>query len=217
MVNKLLRTQDTLLSQSKVWLFGRVMADITINVAAYDVPKDDKSGSNFDQPPTRSANNFLLNQLAQAKDPKFARIVGFSYEGAFYDLARPTLFLVHGDGIDAETPDESIEPRFALLTRAPPNFGRTGLGTQFGSFSSTVRAWAYDRADFTVRLDAETGSFDALLLASELGAWDAPAQSSGSLARAAGSLARSAGSLARSAGSLARSSRGRNGNSGTDL
>jgi hypothetical protein len=200
--------RDTLLNQSKIWLFGRTLADITINRKAYALPSNEQGGNAQDQPPSMSSNNFLLNQLAVARDPKFARVFAFSYEGAFFDLQRPAIFLVHGDGIDADTPNEAFDPNLALLNRAPPNVGRTGLGTQSGAFAGSVKAWAYDRADFTIRLDADTGTFDTLLLSAELGVWDASSRAAGSVARSAGSVARSAGSVARAAGSVARSRRG---------
>jgi hypothetical protein len=40
-------------------------------------------------------NNQLERQLSEAS---FARIYGFSYDGAYYELPRPTLFLIHGEG-----------------------------------------------------------------------------------------------------------------------
>jgi hypothetical protein len=199
---------DTLLNQSKIWLFGRVLADIKINKEAYAGPDNANNGNIEGQPPSMSQNRFLLNQLTLATDPKFARIFAFSYEGSFFDLQRPALFLVHGDGIEPDTPDAIVDPNLTFLDRAPASFGRTGLGTQAGSFAAGVKAWAYDRADFTIRMDADTGTFDTLLLSAELGGWDGPTRSAGSVARASGSVARSAGSVARAAGSVARARRG---------
>jgi hypothetical protein len=199
---------DTLLSQSKIWLFGRVLADIEINKNAYGAPANANAGNIEGHPPSMSQNKFLLNQLTLAADPKFARIFAFSYEGSFFDLQRPALFLVHGDGIDPDTPDFIIDPNLTFLDRAPASFGRTGLGTQAGAFAAGVKAWAYDRADFTIRMDADTGTFDTLLLSAELGGWDLPSRSAGAVARSGGAVARSAGAVARPAGSAARARRG---------
>jgi hypothetical protein len=207
--------QETLLSQSTIWLFGRVMADIRIDITPYQYPPDDDNTADLQSTPRREGeNNFLQNQL-KSNRARFARIYSFSYEGHFYDMATPAIFLVHGKGIDPDGPARTLGV-LGDLSRTPGDPGRTVLGTQAGSFASNLRAWAYDRADFTVRLDIETGSFDRVLLESELGAVDPSAQSAGSLARSAGSLARSAGSLVRSAGSLARGSRSRTGSSGTE-
>ena len=199
-------SQETIISQSAVWLFGREISDIIINKVAYDnIPKTEDDSA--DMPPRRDDNNnFLLRQL-RAEGARFARIYGFSYEGAYYDLPRPTIFLVHGKGIDPEGTPAGLDPKQATLSRMPADSGRTGLGTMTGSFAAHLKVWAYDRADFTVRLDLDTGSFDNLLLSSELDGLDPMMRSAGSVARSAGSVARSAGSVARAAGSVARARR----------
>jgi hypothetical protein len=151
-----LKNQDTLLIQSRIWLFGRPMADMTINSEV------------------------------------FARIYGYAYEGAYCDLPKPAIFLVHGEGIDADIPSERFDPNLVLLGRAPANIGRLGVATTTGSFATGMKVWGYDRADFTIRLDAETGSFESLLLEpDDDGSDPGPRmQSYGSRVRAAGALAR---------------------------
>jgi hypothetical protein len=54
-------------------------------------------------PDTLGGNRFLREQLAHESPPgtpdaKFARIFAISYEGKFYTLSAPAIFLVHGDG-----------------------------------------------------------------------------------------------------------------------
>src|SRR4051812_47691649 len=195
---------EALFTQSAIWIFGRVLDDIEIVVKKYEqIPTKEGDEDATDTPPRRGQNNFLLEQLRHRESkPSFARIYAFSYEGHYHDLDRPTVFLVHGAGIDPEGPAGRTPAEEGDISRQPPHVGRTGVGTQMGNFGRGMRAWAYDRADFTLRLDVDTGSFDLLLLSQELGGGDAMTQSAGSLARSAGSLARSAGSLARSAGSL---------------
>lgn len=205
--------QETLLGQSTIWLFGREMADIKIIPKAYNkIPDNDDAADAADTPVQRGGthNNLLLSQLS-ADGATLARIYAFSYQGAFYDLPRPTIFVVHGRGIDPEGSSLAPLPDQATLSRMPAASGRTGLGSMGGSFTGEIRVWAYDRADFTARLDIETGSFDTVLLAMEIGTGDPAAQSAGSVARAAGSVARSAGSVARAAGSVARGRRNPNG------
>jgi hypothetical protein len=202
-------SQETLLSQSTVWLFGRKLDDLEIKINVYrQVPSTEELGDTANMPPRRGRNNFLLEQLRHPEsDAQLARVYAFSYEAGFFDLQRPAIFLVHGPGIDPEGPETRTQQILGDLSRAPPDLGRTGLGTQSGSFASGIRAWAYDRADFTIRLDIDTGSFDSLLLSAELGGSNRPMQSSGALARSTGALARSAGALARSAGALVRNMR----------
>lgn len=199
-------SEETLLSQSRIWLFGRILGDIVLSQAAYaDIPPDEAAGNLADTPPDRSQNKFLRNQLS-APGAGFARIFAFSYEAAFYELGRPAIFLVHGGGIDAEGTAFSLTKDQRLYSRMPSDTGRTGLSSVIGSFTGGMKAWAYDRADFTVRMDMDGGSFDTLLLSAELSDWQAT-RSAGSVARSAGSVARAAGSVARAAGSVARSRR----------
>jgi hypothetical protein len=205
-------SQETLLSQTTIWLFGRPLVDLTINKTAYkNIPRDETTGEKRNTPPRRSQNEFLFAQL-NAELATLARIYGFSYEAFYYDLARPTIFLVHGPGIDPEGLPNPLAPNQAVLSRMPSDTGRTGVAAMMGSFTGEIKAWAYDRADFTIRLDMEGGSFDTLLLAAELGETDLTSRA-GSVARSAGSVARAAGSVARAAGSVARARRGSSGNS----
>jgi hypothetical protein len=196
-----LKYQDTLISQSRIWLFGRPMADITINTKVYEFIRVQKNAKRTEQPPVAGSNNFLLNQLIknQDQDPKLARIYGYAYEGCYCDLPRPALFLVHGEGEEADVPSDRFDPNLVLLGRAPANIGRLGVATATGSFATGMKVWAYDRADFTIRLDAETGSFESLLLEpDDDGSDPGPGmQSYGSRVRAGASRVRAAGALAR--------------------
>lgn len=73
---------ETLLSSSRIALFGRVVEDLQIVQA----PTDDV------------ASPSLLEQKLRAEDACFARIYGFSHEGLFHALPRPALLLVQGKG-----------------------------------------------------------------------------------------------------------------------
>jgi hypothetical protein len=132
-------------------LFGRIVEDLQI-VA----PADPRHGP-FVGPRT-GVNRFLEDQLT-GPNASFARIYGFSYEGAYYELGMPTLFLVHGPGEDAET-----APGAARVSRAPDDSDRSGLGAQDFSFADGLRVWSYDSGDFSIRLDMETGTFEQILL-----------------------------------------------------
>ena len=81
---------ESLLQASNILLFGVVVEDLIFETAAADPDKGKKL-------PKRKGNN---NQLGEqvTPDSKFARIYAFSYEGAFYELPWPALFLVHKDG-----------------------------------------------------------------------------------------------------------------------
>src|SRR5260370_17794325 len=80
---------ETLLTPSGVKLFGRIVLGLTV------VPPPAAS------PPIVGANHFLSNQL-NAPNPRLARIYAFSYEGHFYDLPKPAIFLVHGSAVPVQ-------------------------------------------------------------------------------------------------------------------
>jgi hypothetical protein len=118
-------------------------------------------------------NTFLQHQLTAdaadpEKSPRLARIYGFSFEGHYYDLARPAIFLVHGPGNDPE----AFRPGTARLEsrgdRAPADADRTGVAYTASSFSHDMRVWSYDKGDFSIRLDPTSGPLEQILLQAEL-------------------------------------------------
>ncbi len=154
--------EDTLLSPTNVWLFGRKVADLEVKTGASD-PFSKKFQSN---------NNFLSEQLkdiqetgvpAGDKKPVFARIYGFAYAGTYYELETPALYLVHGPGDDATKAAEGNNgnKRFA---RAPLGLSTTGIAAADFQFADDVRVWAFDKGDFSIRLDVSTGPLDQILL-----------------------------------------------------
>ncbi len=174
-------SEETLISDSNIWLFGRELDDISFDPSKHKKPK--------------AGNKGLLLEQASDKDAKLVRIYSFIYEGCLYNLTRPAIFLVHGAGTDLENVPFMLED------------GQNG-----GVAAKDVKAWSYDRADFTLRLDVESGSFDALLLAAELvenpagRASGSVVRSSGSVVQASGSVVQASGSVVRSAGSVVRAS-----------
>jgi hypothetical protein len=146
---------ETLLSPSNVLLYGRLAKDLTFT---------------FLQPtpantpvPRLGGNNFLQQQL-QAAGATLARIYAFAYEGHYYDLPRPMIFLVHGTGADPEAPKPG-GPRFS---RAPADADRTGAASQSYSFADDMKVWSYDKGDFSLRMDIETGTLEQILLEATL-------------------------------------------------
>jgi hypothetical protein len=185
--------KDTILSSSAVYLFGREVEDLKIEQPDFE-----------ERPVRRGGNRFIQQQLEQ-EDARLARIYAFAFEGTFYDLSRPTVFLVHGKGDDPDWPTPS---GFARLSRAPSDPDHTGLHSQTGAFAETMRVWVYDKGDFTMRLDVDAGTVESVLLNMEMIARDARSQSSGMMARSSGMMARSSGMMARSSGMMARRSGG---------
>lgn len=179
----------SLLSLSTILLFGEPISDLKMSGGG----KDSKEKS-------RGANQQLAEQLGH-KDACYAKIYGFSYESKYYDLARPTLFLVHGAGelvtennVDS-APNKSRAPRHTLLT---------GLATADFDFADDIRVWSYDKSDYTVRMDVETGRFEQLVLEAELDEDEIAGFSGGQRARVGGQRARVGGQRARVSGQRVR-------------
>jgi hypothetical protein len=144
--------EESLLGLQAIYLFGREVSDL--KVAGTAVGEGDGD------------NNFLRKQFKHL-DARLARIYAFSYEGYMYDLARPSVFLVHGPGQDPDAPPP-INDDLKRLARAPGRVTKTGVGRQYGDFSMDIKVWVYDRGDFSMRLDVETGTLEHILLAVEL-------------------------------------------------
>jgi uncharacterized membrane protein YgcG len=191
---------ETLLGTSSVYLFGRRISDVTLNP---------NYGSSVGS--ALGDNNFLRRQLTPVPNrppPLLARIYVFAFEGALFDLAQPAIFLVHGGGRDPDEPlpenaDGVVE--FIRLARSPGSPGITGLGSQAQAFAKDLRVWIYDKGDFSMRFNVETGPLEQILLAAET-SWD-PRDPTGSNGRSSGG--RSSGAMGRSSGSMGRSSGGR--------
>jgi hypothetical protein len=120
---------DGLLSASVVRLFGRKIDGVTLS--AKELKK------------SLSANRQLVAEL---KDPlALARIYAFSFEGQFYTLPKPMLYLVHGDGDDP--------------------MGDTGLANINDlKFENDIMRWNYDKDDVLLRSDVVIGTLDDVLV-----------------------------------------------------
>lgn len=182
---------ETLLGVSAVYLFGRPLSDLILRGSVYGplgIPKVGK-------------NNFLRRQLG-ADNAVLARIYAFSFEGAFMELGLPAIFVVHGAGADPDDPAPS-DLGYDRLSRSPGSSARTGLGSQIGALAKDMRVWTYDKGDLSMRLDAETGTFEQILISAE-GSADPRGMASGGLSRSGGALSRSGGVMSRSGGFIPR-------------
>ena len=197
---------ETLLSPSNILLYGRVVQDLRVvhlSNSNTPVPPPEPAPPNETvlhdpfAPGRMSANNFLAKQLG---DPysTLARIYAISYEGGFYVLPKPAIFLVHGAG-------KAVDPRKPadLVARAPDNVDHTGVAAQDYEFSDDILVWSYDKGDFSIRLDIETGPFEQILLEAMLMGDGSTAGYSGAQAQI-GAQARLSGAQARVAGAQAR-------------
>jgi hypothetical protein len=89
--------------------------------------------------------------------PTIARIYSFSFEGAYYQLPRPALFLVHGWGTPIGNWDvNSTMDQAGVVGREWDFSGNT--------FPSDLVSWEYEKGDFSLRLDLDAGPFEQILL-----------------------------------------------------
>ena len=104
-----------------------------------------------------TAGAFLKDQL-KAAEASFALIYGYSHQGQYYALAQPALFLVHGEGSPAGSSGTAS----------------TGLAARDFAFESDIVFWDYDRADFSLRLDIDSGPLERILIEAEQQDGDMP-------------------------------------------
>ena len=147
---------ETLLSASAVKLYGRVVKGLTVNLADARV----ELGS----------NRFLRDQLDEIKNigagPLLARIYGFSYMGQYTSLTCAAIFLVHGEG---ELASSSVDSAKGGGTTSPPaaaasSTDASGVAAKDWALSTDIRVWEYDRADFSLRLDVDSGPLERILI-----------------------------------------------------
>jgi hypothetical protein len=183
---------ETVLSASTVILYGRVVEDLQILQKTSAIASMHPAGL--------GANQMLLAQIAKG-DALLARIYAFSFEGHSWDLYRPAIFLVHGPGVRAEP---NPPPNRAAV--APASADETGVAAQSYSYSSDMMMWTYEKADLSIRMDVETGSFEQILLESVLNV-EAP-RTPGARVDATGARADLAGARVAGARATIRGNRG---------
>jgi hypothetical protein len=151
---------ETLLSPSNILLYGRVVDDLIIQASAH--------GGATHSPfiIARAGGNRELEDRLTHDIPTIARIYSFSYEGAYYDLPRPALFLVHGPGVlvTSVAPKNGQGEGAPGRSRAPGVPDLSGLAAADFQFADGIMVWSYDKADHTIRMDVETGEFEDVLL-----------------------------------------------------
>jgi hypothetical protein len=131
---------ESILSPSLIRLYGRTITEIQLNLGA-------GAGSTASLQ-NLGANQFLKQQL-DARSAGLARIYGFSFEGHYYDLSKPVIMLVHGTGV---------------LIGTPPSIDEADEAARDWEFAAGLSYWEYDKGDFSLRMDVETGPFERILL-----------------------------------------------------
>lgn len=171
---------EDLYEPTKVYLFGKRFkslefrsGDLLKTNHKSDMKEKDEArgGNNQAMPPPRlertlrskaastgtvpGRDNDTLREADQ--EPTLARIYSFSYEGHYYKLPRPLVYLVWGDGEDPET-QKGKSASSTFSTRD------TGLASKGFRFGRDIRAWKMDRLDISVAIDIEVGKLENILI-----------------------------------------------------
>ncbi|RLK03571.1 hypothetical protein [Ruegeria conchae] len=122
----------------------------------------------------RGVNNFIGDQFGG--DARLARIYGFAYDGTYYEMPEPTIFLVHGAGDSATggnlpygfklqtSNDADAQDTTQQAARAPMNPSVSGVAAADYQMANDIRVWNYDQADYTIRMDIAAGQIEEVLL-----------------------------------------------------
>jgi hypothetical protein len=152
---------ETFLEPTRIFLFGKPFPTLVYDprpmgpeFEALNVPA---AGAELPMPPGRVEQ--ALRQAAEA-DGIFARIYGFSYEGHYYKMPRPLLFLVRGEEDRSRMPEEPGGDYRQFNTRF------VGVEARDWQFGNDIRVWAVDKHDIAVRVDVEIGTYNKVLLES---------------------------------------------------
>ncbi|GJL83787.1 MAG: hypothetical protein DHS20C01_34210 [marine bacterium B5-7] len=91
--------------------------------------------------------------------PRLSRIYSFSYEGHYYKLPCPRIFMVWGKGEPADDNTSRKQKGWSQFKTVD-----TGLESKGFRFGSDIRVWKIDRLDMSMAIDLEFGKFQNILL-----------------------------------------------------
>lgn len=171
---------DTFFEPTRILLFGKKFPTLRYDPAPmrqprglvpgdseftpYTLPPDPQVVDGVVDPPPPTDLPMPPGRVEQAlrevgDEGIFARIYGFSFEGHYYKMPRPLLFLVQGDG-DGQ-PEEPVNAGFRQF-----NARFAGVAGKDWQFGDDIRVWAVDKHDIAVCLDLEIDTYDEVLLES---------------------------------------------------
>lgn len=200
---------ETFFEPTRLHLFGKPFPSLTYNRASMEKAQGNDfmnytaqsvDGDQLRMPPSRIERTLRKESYEKIKtggpdSPEtevaiariFARIYSFSYEGHYYRLPRPLLFLLSGDGKEltdkkrlkdgTESPDKQLPKQRG--SRRPDDDETSsdyterhaafqtkfsGVAGEDWQFSDDIKVWAVDRKDLAVCLDVEIANYQEILL-----------------------------------------------------
>jgi len=139
---------ESLRSEALIYLFGRAFTELTL------VKQPAAQGGQAAQAAPATPG---LRSIIDDANTSLARIYSFSFQGQYFELASPALFIVRDQGKD-------VLPNGPLKGRVED----TGLASLPPHFATDLKYWTHERGDLTVRLDITAGAFSRVLLEYEL-------------------------------------------------
>ena len=133
---------ETLFAPSTIRMFGRLFTGLTVGELGL----------------SPHANAPLLAALQKLNPEqikhclKLARIYGYSYQGNYFKLAEPAVFLVYDEGMSV------------TAGQIPIPMDEIGVELKDEVFASEIRMWTADGLDMGVRIDISIGWMKELLL-----------------------------------------------------
>lgn len=190
--------RETLLSASAVKLYGRIIRGLRINLVD---ARDELGGNRFLreqlEAQTDSAGNPAQPRLARIYGfSYYGQYTALSRPAIFLvhgkgtpasprapavlqkDSSKEGILVVDVEkDLDESDDDEggsSVNVSLGRLSTGPNDIDRTGEATKNAEFAAGVRVWEYDRADFSLRLDIDSGPLERILIDREEGGEEMP-------------------------------------------
>ena len=181
-LDPIIQGTEDLYEVSKIYLFGKPFKSLRfvrdeLAGSAFD---SHGAGERLDMPPDETEKTLLrdrfgpqsvteekaaaddtrphdpLYEANKRKTPRLARIYSFSYEGQYFKLPYPLIYLVWGEG---ECPDANEGP--GLPRFETQNTGLEGKGWRF---ASDIRVWKMDKHETSMAIDVEVGKLEDILI-----------------------------------------------------
>lgn len=191
---------ETLFTSFQIKLFGRVVSDLKFEPAG--ALPEVTSGGKDTAPKGPEIGESPVEEELRGKRI-LARIYGFAFEGQYYSMPKPTIFLVNGPGFPPGDKSYLVSAFSNIDGDTPTTIDQSGTAERGTWFEDDVRMWIYDKGAHSIRFDVTAGKFEDILLEATLATMSRMAGREGELASREGELASREGEMASREGEMA--------------
>lgn len=191
----MLSRQETLLSPSSIRLYGRIIKGLEIDLEG---ARQELGGNRFLREQLERPEGEPQPALARIYGYSYfgsytalSRPAIFLVHGRGVRASPRAPAVVQAEegkpgtlAVDPKPTEKDVEPiegpqfldpgTLGRLSTGPSRVDITGQAETSGEFANDIRVWEYDRGDFTLRLDIDTGPFERLLIDREEGGEEMP-------------------------------------------